>query len=450
MESIRTWSSFRKIAAIIILASSLGGFLYFRHLLLQEDNNPTLVDRMPEGDFMIRANILDIAKETSALMHSNKVKFRDFISHEFLLGQAKNYGLDLIAPTYIFANESGEWGALIAVMDSSKIRPGINRLQQTLDIKDTNMFRHPVYYWKEEKARLSFGENWLFIYKGENFKKHLFQIVNTEQGGLLPKWAEFLAEEKFKNQKLVLSSRCKKLRDIGIEKALIAHDNDSSHFSVLTYFKAMKPWSFSAREKGKSLNYNTYTDRFLNVHMNVPKWDTLKKDPLYKVLQKWSRKIAFPLKEFFIAWQGDLSFVQGGYQVITETYIETEMDENFNRQEVSKTRELRVPGFSLALSMNKNAPLLLSILRERGILTDEEDKVRFLFSPPLNYSVKENYHLFYSGEYSPKLVKDNFNNGLWNEKGTKFNFQLDSLNEFEAFGSMIFPVEKLIQRNKFF
>jgi hypothetical protein len=126
------------------------------------------------------------------------------------------------------------------------------------------------------------------------------------------------------------------------------------------------------------------------------------------------------------------------------------MDENFNRQEVSKTRELRVPGFSLALSMNKNAPLLLSILRERGILTDEEDKVRFLFSPPLNYSVKENYHLFYSGEYSPKLVKDNFNNGLWNEKGTKFNFQLDSLNEFEAFGSMIFPVEKLIQRNKFF
>lgn len=443
-------STWKKVLAIFGLAVGLSVYLYHEHLRGQEDNRPALLDRVPEGDFMIRTELLDVAKETSALMFANKVKMRDFFSHEFLLGQGKRYGLDLIQPAYIFANSDGEWGAVVAVLDSSKVRQGFSDLKQNIEIADTTIDDEKCFVWKAERGYVGYGEDWMLIYRGNQFEKYFNQVRKAKKGDTLPKWREFLAQNQFQKQKLVLMANNKDLDDLGIEKAFFAHDSDSTTFTVLTYFKSKEPWKFKLKEKGKSLQYNAYTDRFLNFHMDVSEMAQDKNDPFYKILRKWSRKISFPLVEFFNAWTGHLSFVQGGYQVIKETYIETEFDENFNQQEVEKTREVKVPGFNLAVSLNRKGELFLEKLMERGILTKENEKYRFLFSPPLNYSVQNNYHLFYTAEYAPALLDDNLNNGLWNEKGTRFNFQLDSLNENEAFGEMIFPVERLIQRNKFF
>jgi len=167
-------------------------------------------------------------------------------------------------------------------------------------------------------------------------------------------------------------------------------------------------------------------------------------------LTKLAKKISFPLQDFMEAWEGDLSFRQGGLQTVKETFIESVLDDNFNVTEVESVRDVKVPGFSLALSLNKNSNKLISRLFAKGIMTKEGDKFRFLVSPILNYSIEGDYHLFYSGENRPKLAVDKSNNGLWNEKGTKFNFQLDSLNNTEAFGTLTFPVERIIRRNKFF
>ncbi len=445
------WSNLTRILVVLGLAFGLGMVLYVRHLVNNDEDATRLEDRLPAADYMIKTDLLDVAKETSALLFANKIKFRDFVSHEFLLGQGKSFGLDLQSTTYIFANETGEWGSLVAVNDSSKIKEGIAFLRQSIPVRDTLVDDRLTYYWPEENAFVSYDRNWLFVYKGTNFERHLKKISRAEKGDIVKEWKVFLDRKEFRKQKLVLSAKNKQLSELGIERALFAHDNDSTSFTVLTYFKSTEPWAFKRKEKGKSLQYNAYTNMYLNLHMDVSEFRNATDSPFYKLLSKLSRRISFPFKEFMKAWEGDISFVQGGFQMVTETYIETEMDDDFNLQEVKKTREVKVPGFSLAVSLNKNANRFLERLKEKGILTqeDNENKYRFLFSPPLNYLVQGQYHTFYSADYAPGLSDDNLNNGLWNEEGTKFNFQLDSLNPNEAFGKLKFPVEKLIQKNKF-
>jgi hypothetical protein len=441
---------YKKVSFIIFLAISLAAFLFIRHYYKNSSEEPRIIDRLPEGDFLLRANVLDVARETSAMLYFNKVQFRDFFSYEFLLGQGKSYGLNLQRPVYVFANETGDWGAMLHVSDTSKMGPGLERLNKLLDLKDTVMYNHRVFYWEKEKAYLSFGSNWLFIYKGEFFKRQLFHVIHAKKNEVLHSWHAFLTEKQFKNQRLVMASNWKNMKKYGIEKAMFAHDSDSVSFTVMSYFKSSKDWTFKQREGGKSLAVKPTTDRFLNIHLNVDEFRNHPEDPLYRLLAKLSKKISFPLQDFMSAWEGDLSFRQGGLQTVRETYIESVLDDNFNVTEVQSVKDVKVPGFSLALLLNKNSNKLISRLFQKGIMTREGDKFRFLVSPTLNYSIEENYHIFYSGESRPKLAIDNLNNGLWNEKGTKFNFQLDSLNNKEAFGTLTFPVERIIRRNKFF
>ena len=444
------WSTFTRFLFIILLIAGLGTFVYYRVVVSNKNHSAALVDRVPVGDFMIKTNLLEVAKETSGLLFANKIKFRDFFSHEFILGQGKNFGLDLQSTSYIFANKDGEWGGLIAVKDSSKIFEGINMLRQNIAVRDTTVQSRKVFYWPEENGFVGYDKDWLFIYKGDHFTEHLDHVANAKKGDIEPVWAEFVERKELSKQNLVIQANLSQLTDLGIETAIFAHDSDSSSFTVLTYFKSKDDWNFSRKSSGKSLQYNAYTNRYMNLHMDVNQFRKSKKDPFYKLLSKLSKRISFPLNDFLNAWEGDLSFVQGGFQKITETYIETEMDDDFNLQEIQKSREVKVSGFSLALSMNKKAKTFFEKLKTKGILTENDGKFRLLFSPPLNYSVQGKYHLFHSADYAPLLSDDNLNNGLWNEQGTKFNFQLDSLNSNEAFGKLKFPVDKLIQGNKFF
>ncbi len=86
---------FKKVSLIIILSILLAGALVFRHFFWNRSNEPTLADRLPIGDYLVKAKVLDLAHELTGMLHYNKVDFRDFASKEFLLGQGKSYGLDL-------------------------------------------------------------------------------------------------------------------------------------------------------------------------------------------------------------------------------------------------------------------------------------------------------------------------------------------------------------------
>jgi hypothetical protein len=165
---------------------------------------------------------------------------------------------------------------------------------------------------------------------------------------------------------------------------------------------------------------------------------------------KMGKRISFPTKDFIDAWEGDLSFRQGGYQIVQETYIESELDENFNVTEVEKVKEVKVPGFSMLLTFNKNGNRFMNKLFAKGILRQEEDFYRFLFSPPLHMKKLKNYYIFHSGQYTPKTEISAKNNGIWTTKGTKIDFSLDSLSKYEAFGTIYIPVDRLISRSRFF
>jgi hypothetical protein len=175
---------FKKISLILFLAILLASLLFIRHFWTGKNEQPLLVDRLPTADFLIRANVLDVAGETSGMLHYNKVPFRDFFSQEFLLGQAKSYGINLQRPVYIFAYESGFWGALLHITDSSKVMSGLTRLNKMKPSIDTTFYRKKVYYWPKDKFYICYGKNFLFVYKGDDFENKFFHILQAFRIGI--------------------------------------------------------------------------------------------------------------------------------------------------------------------------------------------------------------------------------------------------------------------------
>jgi len=441
---------FKKITLIFLLAVALGAFLVLRPYIFKKIETPRLVDRLPDADFLGRAYILDVARETSGMMFYHKVPFRDLFSYEFLLSQGKLYGLNLQNPAYLFANESGDWGAILEVTDSTKVRDGINHLRKFIEIEDTIIDEHPVFQFKKENGYLTFSNNYILIYKGPNFRKTFDRVTYAKRRDIATSWKAFLKEKQFKDEKLVLYSNWKKLKENGVETALFAHDSDSISFSLLAYVRNKKPLNIAMKSGGLNFKSGEFVNKILNIHLNVDRLRADPEDPLYKWLVKIGKKVSFPTTEFLEAWDGDLSLRQGGFQTVKQTYIESVLDDDFNITEVEKVKEIKVPGFSVMFSVNKNGPMLIRRLLYKGILTKEEDDYRFLFSPPLKMKTKENYYIFHSGTYTPKLEEQGNNNGIWTEKGTKVEFSLDSLSRHEVFGSIYIPIDRIIRRNRFF
>ncbi len=440
----------KKVIVIILLSVGLGAFLFLRPYLIEKKEYPALVDRLPEGDFLGKAYLLDIARETSGMLYYHKIPFRDFFSYEFLLGQGKMYGLNLQQPIYFFANSSGDWGALVNVTDSSKVNQGLERLAKYTDIQDTLIGEHTIYQSKELNAYMFYDKKYLFIYKGTKFKKHYVRITQAKKGDCSKGWSEFLKEKQFKDEKLSFYLNTKKLDEFGLEKAIFAHDSDSTSFKVLSYVKNKEPFNFKLKKGGPEFKESAYKTKQLNLHFDIAKLRANPKDPLYRLILEMGSKISFPTKEFLDAWEGDLSYKQGEIQTVEETYIESIMDDNFNVTEVEKTKEVKVPGFSILLSMNDKGGVLLNKLFAKGILRKENNKFYFLFSPALTFHKKDGIYYFYSGKQLPKVVESATNNGFWKYKGTLIDFKIDSLNQQEAFGSLHFPVDRIIRKNKFF
>lgn len=88
-------------------------------------------------------------------------------------------------------------------------------------------------------------------------------------------------------------------------------------------------------------------------------------------------KIGFPTNLFLSAWDGNLSFREGGRVSSTEKIIVTEFDENFNPTEVVRLQKIMVPGYSILLGVNPGIKQFIQALYAKGILRNEEQKLRF-------------------------------------------------------------------------
>jgi hypothetical protein len=440
---------FKKITLIIILSVALGAFLVLRPYIFKKTETPAIVDRLPDADFMGRAFILDVARETSGMLFYHKIPYRDLFSYEFILSQGKMYGLNFQNPVYLFANENGNWGAMIEVTDSSKIAQGIERIQKLMPLGDTTINGQRIYTLKKEKGYLTYGKNFLFVYKGTEFETTLNHVLQAKRKGITNTWKKFLKEKQFKNEKLVLYSNWEKLKANGVETAIFAHDSDSISFSLMAYVRNKKPLSIKMKESGKNLQSGEFTNKMLNVHLDITKLRNDPTDPLHQFMVKMGKKIGFPTREFLQAWEGDLSMRQGGFQIVKEKYIQSELDEDFNVTEVEVEKEVKVPGFSLLFSVNKNGKTLLNRLLDKGILTQEQSRYRFLFSPELYLKKTGDYFIFHSGERTPKTEESNGNFGHWTQNGTRLEFRLDSLSRYEVFGTIYIPIEKIVRKNRF-
>lgn len=439
---------YRKFLTLVMIAGGLALVLFVKSYLFESPKSPRIIDRLPTADFLAKANILELAKETNSLLQYNKLSIRDFTTYEFLLGQGKQYGLDLEQDAYLFAQENGDWGALIRLTDSSKVSVGIERLEKYAELHDSMIGSTRFYYIKKEKSYLHYGQDFALIYQGTHFSEVLNQVISAHHGGINKDWDRFLKQRQFKDEHLVIYANWPKLKKFQIETAMFAHDSDSLGFKLKSYIKKKTPLYFSMKRDGLSYRREAQTDRLIDVHLDIREFKQHPEDSVYIQLAKLSRKVSFPFERFLSAWNGDLVYQQGGIQVQQTRFIETILDEDFNETEVERVRLDTVPAFSVFASLNGRGPLLIAKLAQKGLLRQDEDGYRFLFSPLLHFTKIGPFYQYYSGATPPRIVKGHENQVFWKYKGTNYYFKIDRMTRYEIFGSLQVPVKSLLRRNK--
>jgi hypothetical protein len=439
----------RKGLFIIILIALITSYFYFKPFFYGSPEEPNIVDRIPVGDFMGKVYLLNVARETNSFLYKNKIPFRDFLTYEFILAQGKSYGLNIQKPIYFFANENGEWGSIVSLSDSSKIISGINRIKQDFTLEDTLVGGQKVIKVPKEKIYMTYGKYWLFVYHGKQLPKRMYHVIYSKKNDIHPLWNDFLKQKQFADESVTIYSNWSKIKELNIQTALFSFDSDSLQFHIKSYIKSKDTYNVSVKENGMSLQANQATDKFFDLHLNVSRLRNDPNDPLVTLLNKFGKRISFPVQDFLKAWEGDLTLLEGGTQKVKETYIETEYDDDFNSTEVRKEREIDVPAYSVLLSMNSFQKEFVSKLFAKGIMRKENNRFYILTSPPLKINQKPNFLLLHSSEHSPKISMSSENKAFWIKDKSRFNFKLDSLNTNEMFFSFHFPGISIFRKNPF-
>ena len=65
-------------------------------------------------------------------------------------------------------------------------------------------------------------------------------------------------------------------------------------------------------------------------------------------------------------------------------------------------------------------------LIRKGIITKEEDRFRFLYSPLFNMSIYSDAVIFYSSDRPPRMTDEIKNRLVWNYNGSQLYFDVDS------------------------
>lgn len=441
----------RNVLIIFVLAAGLATLLIWQPWRGNEEVSPRIYDRLPDAEIIGVSNVLELSSSLSETMFYYKIPFRDLISPDFILSQGKNYGLDVQSPVFFFMNEENnlpdDWGVMISVRDSSRVREGIENLKNFLEIKINELHKTRVYNLTEYNAYIAYGNDWLLIYQGNHISPLLTGVLNAKHNEISSRWREFVNKNNHGNLGLVASIASDKFSDYGIASAHVSVTNDSSSLTFHTSITQSDSLPFQVRPMGPAFSPQEFTKHLINLHFDIDKLRNRPNDPIYKGMKKLSAKISFPINHFLNAWKGDIAFRQGGLEVIRERYIVSELDDDFNITEVVKYRNVKVSGFSLYLSMNDQLDLLLHQLEHKGILTRNEDKYRLLFSPPLRMYKSDEGLLFHTSTYRPKTSQDSLNNVIWSFNYTPVQFSIDSTSAKTVYGRIQLPLKKIVRDN---
>lgn len=441
---------FLAVGAILALCLGLVALLYFKPWRTDLDS-PRFVDRLPLAEVMGKTNILELAEDLVPAIYSNQIAFREFLSPEFILSQGKVNGLNLQEPAYFFADESNgeisDWGVMIPVTDSSKILPGIRRFEKMTKISDSTLFDQRIYSIPEFNITIGYGKDWVLIAGKSSFKKYFAHVVRAKLNSIAPRWRRFLEDKLFNNKSLQMTVDSEQLRELGISSILFGSTADSASFTLHTRVSHMDTIPFTLKAGGESFERTEFSKRMINLHLNIDRLRVSKKHPVYLLLAKMAKKISFPLDEFLRTWEGDISFRQGGIQTMQEPFVESVLDENFNVTEVVKYKDVKISGFALALSMNENRSQFMNRLFDKGILTNDRNKTRMLYFPPMTMQNTQKSVNFYTSSTRPKTVPDLGQSVLWDYHYVPLLFTLDSIEVRTSYGKINIGLKKLVKDN---
>ena len=437
----------RKIIIIILLSSGLAVLLYLKPWKEEIIKPPRIEDRLPTADFLGVMNPLEFVKEMSVLINFNKVKYRQLLTYDFLLSQSRSLGINLQNPVFLFGFENGNWGCVIELNDDSKIEKGLEQLSSIFKLEKKKKDGLDYIYVKSGKIFIFHEKDYLLVYKGDDFSDVLSRIHNSSYGDVKSEWINFLKEKTFKSESFIIYSNWNKLADYGIEKGMFAIDNDSVNIKLKTYLKKVSPFYIS-QKSGPSITNSTKANKNkAEIHLDIQEFKKHPEDPLYKAANKISKRYGFPFADFINAWDGDMSFREEGTTTATEVFLETELDEEFNPVLIEKNRQLIVPAYSCHLTFNSKFDKFYKKLVTKGLVTEENDKLRFLISPELMKKRTRNSLSLYSSVL-PSIENSKENRVQWTFDGTTYIFTIDTISGNELYGTIGFSSRRILKNQK--
>lgn len=429
----------------LFLILSLGAtFYYYRDYFFPEKPFPTIEDRLPDAKFLGRINVTEFADELTPLLFHEKVAYRDMIASDFILSQTKNTGINLQKPAYFYITAEDDFGALFNVSDSSKVPRAIHRIKAFFDVHDTIVNSHIIYKINKFNLYICYERNWFFVYRGNKFVKNYFQVKYADHTSMRKSWRKFLYSGIFPDEKLVLFHRSKEMYRQRLDYVAMAMDVDTSNVYVKSVIADRDYFPIQWKEKGISLNQNNSdASYFLDLQLNIDSLRGLKNHFIYSYLQPITQKYGFPLREFIDAWNGDLSINLGGKSKVSESYVETEFDDDFNPVEVKKQRIVEREMFTSVMSVTSNFRVFMNKMFAKGFIRKVNEEYFFLMSPPISLVNKPDLFYMYTAKF-PELDTVNARNyGRITWENTPFNFKIDSITQKQFYFNVSIPFSYL-------
>ena len=439
----------KKNLAITVIAVSFITLLFLQPWGDKNTEQTRFFDRLPDADIIGTTNLLALSRSLSSATYHFKIPFREFLTPEFILSQGKSFGIDFQEPAYLFANEDNwridSFGAMFVISDSSAVRSGIEQLDRIVGLKDLIIFKHRVKKIEKYNVYIAYGNNWLMLYRGDDFKRIYHDVLFAKKNEIHPKWRSFINHQS--SELLIAEIKSKNLAKNNIESIHLTMKNDSTSITLNAEVHQPDTLSFQLLKNGWKYASQEFTKNSACLNISSERLRDNLDAPLIQLMKKIDSPVNFPLKEFLEIWEGGLAFRQGGIQTIQEKYIESVLDENFDITEVVRYRKIKVPAYSLFISTNAKNKTFIAQLLEKGILTRHDNKYHFLFSPPFNMKVTDSSVVCHTGGFLPVLYESQQNKIDFIYEKTPYTLLLDSTSVKTVFGRLKIPLYQIIKDN---
>jgi len=426
------------------------GIALVAYLIFQKPDNkiPTrLVDRIPDGDIIGSTDLLNLSESLSKALYYYQIPIREYVDPDFILAQAKKYGIEAQEPVYFYGNLDEKniesIGALLVVRDSSVLSEGIKGFESLTELKETVIENIHVYSMPEYRIQLCFGADWLLIYRGKDIKASIRHILQAKHNSLSESWQDFLQQE-LNTSEMHIQLKGKLLNESGIKQSYIELTNDSNKLYIKNklIFSDSIPFRLN-KNNHPSFISEAFTRTQFNLNLSLN--DKLKFKPLELGFKRLNKLIGFPKKEFLNCWTGGLSFREGGFYNGREKVITTEFDDNFEPIEVVKYKRVKIPSVACYLSTNSKSQIFIDALKEKGIFNQTSaNEYRFLEYGPLELIQTDTSLMIHSAGHYPVFEDSTGQNIEFSHEGMNYQFSIDSIGEYHIDTRITLPMKEIL------